>query len=142
MTYFADLSPYSFLPGSIPVGVHALAVGWLDRTHTFNTGEVPEQFIEKLFSICRNHPSAKTRGYHPCEFCHDMRIESYPVTSEREGDVINLGSAEIRVVAEGGYWLVAPDLVIHYVEAHGYRPPEEFISAVLSERLAEEVRNM
>jgi hypothetical protein len=40
------------------------------------------------------------------------------------------GSAEIRVVGVGRVY-AAPDLIGHYVEAHGYCPPEEFIAAVL-----------
>lgn len=42
-----------------------------------------------------------------------------------------LGSAEIRVGLPGGRWYAAPNLVYHYVTAHNYRPPDEFIEAVL-----------
>jgi hypothetical protein len=27
---------------------------------------------------------------------------------------------------------VAPELVVHYIESHGYQPPEEFIAAVMA----------
>jgi hypothetical protein len=47
-----------------------------------------------------------------------------------------VGDAEIRVVAEDGTWLVAPTLVLHYVTAHAYHPPREFIEAVTSGRFA------
>ncbi|WP_456044162.1 DUF7919 family protein [Streptomyces rubiginosohelvolus] len=41
------------------------------------------------------------------------------------------GSAEIRVMGHGVAY-AAPELVAHYVEAHGYLPPIEFMEAVLS----------
>jgi len=47
-----------------------------------------------------------------------------------------VGDAELRVVAEDGSWPVAPTLVLHYVTAHGYRAPPEFIDAVLRSRFA------
>jgi hypothetical protein len=42
------------------------------------------------------------------------------------------GNGEIRVIATAGATTyVAPVLVLHYVVAHGYLPPQEFIDAVL-----------
>jgi hypothetical protein len=43
-----------------------------------------------------------------------------------------MGNGEIRVPGLSGVVYVAPVLVAHYVEAHNYRPPDEFIQAVLS----------
>jgi hypothetical protein len=34
-----------------------------------------------------------------------------------------VGGAEIRVTGRDGIRYAAPDMIIHYVEAHGYRPP-------------------
>lgn len=59
----------------------------------------------------------QTRGFHTCEFC-----------GGREKAV---GNAEIRVPGEGRMY-AAPSLVHHYVVAHGYKPPEEFIAAVMA----------
>ena len=42
-----------------------------------------------------------------------------------------LGSAEIRVLGGGGKVYAAPNLIYHYVAKHKYRPPEEFIEAVM-----------
>jgi hypothetical protein len=46
--------------------------------------------------------------------------------------MLSLGSAEIRVPGSGGRIYAAPDLIYHYVEAHGYRPPDEFVEAVMA----------
>jgi len=45
--------------------------------------------------------------------------------------MLKLGSAEIRVVGQDGTVYAAPDLIYHYVVVHDYRPPEEFIQAVM-----------
>jgi hypothetical protein len=42
-----------------------------------------------------------------------------------------VGSAEIRVHAPSGAIYAAPDMIIHYVEKHGYRPPDHFVQAVM-----------
>ncbi len=42
-----------------------------------------------------------------------------------------VGSAEIRVQGPRGDRYAAPDMIIHYVEAHGYRPPDDFVAGVL-----------
>lgn len=46
---------------------------------------------------------------------------------------MRLGQAEIRV-AGGDLIYAAPTLIYHYVEAHDYRPPVEFIERVLAGR--------
>jgi hypothetical protein len=42
------------------------------------------------------------------------------------------GSAEIRVPGKGNIVFAAPEMIAHYVIMHEYRPPEEFIEAVLA----------
>jgi hypothetical protein len=41
-----------------------------------------------------------------------------------------VGNGEIRVSGKDGIVYAAPTLVCHYIQAHGYFPPEEFIEAV------------
>lgn len=130
MTYFPDLSRYQFLPETVRDGVIALNVGWLDENHDVPTGKARETFVANLFWLCKEYPVARTRGYHPCVFCRQLGVQEYPSTASYEGESIPLGSAEVRVVADDGTWLVAPDLVLHYVQCHEYRPPEAFVAAV------------
>src|SRR5262249_16942156 len=52
---------------------------------------------------------------HPCPYCAQAA-----------------GSGEIHVAGPGGLVFAAPALVWHYVTAHDYLPPEQFIQAVLS----------
>jgi len=55
------------------------------------------------------------RGFHECEFCSGKPAR---------------GNGEIEVLGRDGNVYVAPAMVIHYVEAHEYRPPDVFIEAV------------
>ncbi|WP_258037354.1 hypothetical protein [Streptomyces sp. SM14] len=43
------------------------------------------------------------------------------------------------MIDANGDWLNAPDLVHHYVTAHRYLPPLEFIDAVTAYRVAPEI---
>lgn len=128
--YFADLSPYSYLPGPDAVGqLPVLNVGWLDAQHPYTTGDVPDGFVERLWEYCRIRVEA-TRGLHECELCPTPQ-PGRSVT--RDGETLLLGSAEIRVFAEGAVF-AAPNLVYHYVVDHHYLPPDEFVRAVLDGR--------
>jgi hypothetical protein len=62
--YFQDLTPYEYLKGR----PSALNVGWLDSTHSFVRGSVPEGFVARLRSLARQ-PVNQTRGFHACQFC-------------------------------------------------------------------------
>jgi hypothetical protein len=115
LAFFEDLTPYSYLhpeeelPGT-------MNVGWLDRDHPFPTSPTSEEFRVKLGRLCQRRVK-QTRGLHHCPFCKGK---------DRPGS-----SAEMRV-AHAGKVYAAPSLVHHYVEAHDYRPPDEFIAAVLA----------
>jgi hypothetical protein len=135
MTYYADLSAYDYLPDTVPASVTTLTVGWLDREHEFPIGTVTEEFAARLAELCAGHRSGQTRGHHPCRLC--PKGGRYPVTESVGGQAVALGSAEIRVRTEAGSWLIAPDLVLHYVITHRYQPPAEFVEAVMSGRMAD-----
>jgi hypothetical protein len=115
VTFFADLTPYTYhhaeqeQPGTVNVG-------WLDRRHAFATGTTSAAFRDRLRLLCRRRVK-QTRGFQPCYFCR--------------GPYRPQGSAEIRVPGDGRVY-AAPELVYHYVAAHGYRLPGEFVAAVLA----------
>jgi hypothetical protein len=118
MVYYAD----GDLSGSI------VWVGWLDKTVPFSTGGTDSTFLQKLLKLYRER-TKQTRGYHLCPFCAKPEV-GIPV--EVDGLRIKMGSAEIHVKGSAGRIFVAPDLIYHYILAHGYRPPSEFIEAVRS----------
>ena len=109
--FFPDLSSYAY----IGVEPSTLTVGWLDTQHPFPCGESSPQFTKRLRSFVLN-PVNQTRGFHRCPFCSDPNAR---------------GSAEIRVASKSGIQYAAPTLILHYIEAHKYLPPPEFIAAVV-----------
>jgi hypothetical protein len=130
MSYFADLTQYTYLPETVAEGTTVRNVGWLDGEHPFPTGRPPENFVQRLGVLALEHPAARTRGMHWCDLCSKEEAD-YPVVEHVDGTDVSLGSAEIRVADADGGVLAAPDLIYHYVVKHAYLPPEPFVEAVL-----------
>jgi hypothetical protein len=130
--YFPDLSRYEYYEyeGQAP----ALNVGWLDIAHPFTSRAVPQGFVECLRALARK-PTNQMRGFHVCEFCDfgsiTPSVDEAKAKYQRWLEADALGSAEIRVVGQGGTVYAAPTLICHYVAVHGYQPPQEFIEAVM-----------
>jgi hypothetical protein len=123
MTYFKDLTPYSYLPGRDG----ALNVGWLDRAYEFVHGDVSIRTLDKLRELASGSSTNQTRGYHVCAFCDETH--SRPIV-DWKGVRRILGSSEIWVTSRRGVTYAAPDMILHYIEAHHYLPPGEFLEAV------------
>lgn len=113
MAFFEDLTPYNYF---LPEREGTVNIGWLERGHPFSAGPTSATFREKLKACCHRRVK-QTRGLHMCEFCKGRKKPG--------------GSAEIRVVGNGRVY-AAPELVYHYVVVHDYKPPKEFIGAVLA----------
>ena len=125
MTYFEDLTPYSYIQENKE---KLLNVGWLDSRYEYRKGSVSGDFIEKLAWLIVNAAANRTPGIHQCSLCPPMAFGYHIINLENEKHL--LGSAEIHVKgSEAAY--AAPDLLIHYVLDHEYRPPNDFISGVL-----------
>jgi hypothetical protein len=135
VAWFADLSPYSYLPVDRNQPFLAgerertVNVGWLSPLHRYRTGRPPEGLLPALTQFALNGKTAQTRGFHRCSlgFCI-VRPRMGVLFPTPERDLL-LGSAEIRV--RGARVFAAPDLVLHYVASHRYLPPDEFVDTVL-----------
>lgn len=117
--YRADLSDETGAFGvNEPTG--AKYVGWLDKEHPFNTGQVNEELIKKLESI---KPSKLTAGWHVCELCY-QNGHPWPVEEEQRS------SYSIRICSKDGIIFEAPKMIVHYIRKHNYLPPPEYIEAL------------
>lgn len=135
--WIEDLTPYTF--GCEPTPGR-LAVGWLDRAKSFERGPVGPAVVQDRFEAVLRwaavHRSVDAyRGYHACAFGMCSRSSGYPdadtPTATYRDEQRTLGSAQIEVDDGFGTTFVAPNLIVHYVEEHSYRPPEEFVRAAL-----------
>lgn len=127
-----DLMPYS---GCVDAdfGYEPLGIGWLRRKQDFVTGRVSAEFVAKLLPYC--HPAVtvcRQRKPMPCPLCGET------VVADIDGDSVVLGSAEIRIIGDDDIY-AAPDLICHYIAAHQYQPPAEFIQAVVSGPLPDSI---
>ncbi|MGW5722212.1 DUF7919 family protein [Amycolatopsis sp. NPDC003865] len=135
MSTYEDLTPYEYFPGDEGI---VLNVGWLGRDSSFTVGEAAPALVSALVTLAAFHPVNRARGYHLCELCGprtgpgDFEPETVPFEFAERGQV-TLGSAELRVPGPYGVRYAAPDLVVHYVDRHGYRPPDDFVRSVLAE---------
>lgn len=119
--YYVDLETIEFC------GMPTTMVGWLERTNPFPTGEVPISIFEKIVQLLANpwQPSIAA-GRHPCSFC---MMTGGPA-------VLTLGSLSVTIEASNLFvptsdaLFAAPSLVVHYIDAHQYRPPDSFVAAV------------
>lgn len=124
MAHFEDLKPCDYFGR---VDGRLLAVGWLDRSHAFPKGTVARSFFETLSkTIAEAWQPFASAGRHPCEFCV---FTGGPVELRVGGVSVPLGTSNVFVPGEGVVY-VAPSLIVHYIDAHEYVPPEEFQRAV------------
>lgn len=119
MTFFADLTPHTY----VRTKQSALNVGWLDASTPFPIGDTPAPFRIRLKQLCQQ-PIYLHRGFHECHFCSGIAPTRAPAETR--------GNGQIRVQDASGTCYAAPALVWHYVEAHRYNPPAQFIEAVLT----------
>jgi len=126
MTWFADLTPYSYGPSR--EDPKPLNVGWLSIKQPFPTGATSVEFQRRLGELCARPADIGfvCMGPHSCEWCVPA-LRAKGVTVFADGE---MATGEIRVRGPRGMY-AAPTMIIHYVTAHGYLPPPEFIEAVL-----------
>ena len=117
MTWIADLSPCDYFGPEF--AEYLTAVAWLADGHSIPTGAVDQTVYERLVEFARDpwHPPALpiAIGVHQCELC----------LYDRPG-----GTRNLFIPSESTLY-VCPELIVHYMSAHRYRPPEAFCDAVL-----------
>lgn len=114
--YYPDLGTETMITS----GPSVRAIGWLEKEHQFSVGDTSAEFRKCLAELAR-------------DWVHSSRALEWPVCAGP-----HLCSLCGKVRDTGGFAVpgekvlyVVPKLISHYVEAHGYCPPREFIDAVL-----------
>ena len=124
MAHYSDFSEYCYGQGTFHVP-GTVNIGWLGASVNFDQMDPDEELLDLVWDYCKISV-AQYRGILGCEYCHPRRSD----VGERHGEMRLLGSAEIRVFADSGAIYAAPDLIYHYMTAHRYKSPDQFISAL------------
>lgn len=113
MAWFPDLAPFTGLPGR-----DLVAVGWLQKGKPYPKAKrVDQELANRLINGAFREPRLRTqRREHRCDLC-------------RRNAIARFGRGELFVVTSDRVF-VAPELLVHYVQAHGYQPPKAFVAAV------------
>lgn len=124
MGYYRDLATLDrFGETKIP----PVAVGWLDPAQDYERATVSSHVFEALIRLLENPwQPAIAAGVHRCGFCH---FSGGPGELRYAGRTARLGTANLFIPSDQRLF-VAPSLIAHYIDAHGYAPPIEFQEAV------------
>lgn len=128
--YFEDMSNYAYYLKT-PVE-NVKNIGWLDAGKPYRTGDVGSLFLQCLMGIIVGNDIVdaqvnKIRSTHRCSLsgCEVKEVVA-------NGKTAILGAAEIWIPSViCGEFFAVPSMILHYIEAHHYLPPDDFISAVI-----------
>jgi hypothetical protein len=125
--HFTDLTPCNYFP--LDAGGKFIAVGWLEPDRFYPQGSLEKEFVDKLADLLVNPwQPCVAMGYHRCGFC---RLSGGPSSFRNGVSNVEMGVSNLFVPGDG-FLYVAPSLILHYMDAHGYSPPAEFHAAVMA----------
>lgn len=109
MSFYPDLHTACM----VGQGDRLRAIGWLSSEHPFPRGKLSGPFVKTLErNVASAYQPLACCGFHTCELCTSCS-------------------------ATGNVWIptanavyVAPEMIVHYISAHEYMPPDEFQRAV------------
>lgn len=124
MPHLADGEPYSATLSAR--GIPLVAVGWLSSVHEFDRGRVSEAFFRVLCGhlTARWEPPYACAGMHDCDLCQFGRS----TTRFKDFEFGSASGSEL-FIPSGDSIFVAPVNIAHYIAAHHYQPPADFIRA-------------
>lgn len=120
MTQFADLTPYTYC--KMHSDIQPVNIGWLGKGYSFDTRVSSNAFLIPLENLVKNHKVHYFRGSHCCDFC--------PSVTDKIDD--RCGNGTVIVIGADNKAYAAPALIYHYVFIHLYKPPKEFVEAVIN----------
>ncbi len=127
MTHFRDLAMCRYGHDALDADAWRaplLAIGWLGFPFPYRLGRVPPDFRSRLDALVgeaeRHSYGYHYWGFHTCSWC---------VATLRNPPEQPWSQSSLWVPGNGVVY-VAPIGIPHYVAAHRYRPPTEFIEAV------------
>ena len=133
--YYKDMSPYSnskvqWRRWTWRPRPKMVNIGWLSDGCQFIPSFDNYRWLPTLVDLCKYRFNA-TLGTFCCPFCDvgTQDVSGYTIEAINEKTLF-LGNAEIWIPANQDLVLVAPNLIVHYINRHGYRPPQTFDAAL------------
>ena len=124
MTFYEDLSEYSYLPDQPKM----INIGWLARGVEFPVGDIEPAICVKLL-VLADEPANLMRGFHGCDFC-DLDLIA-PVEAPVPRGHVWLGNGELHITGQDGAVSCRPphsDRPLH--GRSRIKPPEVFLDAL------------
>jgi hypothetical protein len=108
------------------------AIGWLEEGREFKCGRTDPRFVHKLVLLLGEpNPLEHSADPHFCTLCVFSRGPSEFHLFQSPGmPSVPMGNRNLFLPGSG-FLYIAPSLILHYIDAHQYAPPEEFVKAVL-----------
>lgn len=121
-----DLDP---IGESFGLTCEARAVGWLGPPPVPSGGRLSREAFDVLMEHCLNpwQPFVLA-GRHRCERCV---YSGGPGAVHASGRTVRIDGRNLFVPTKDVLY-VAPIMIVHYVDAHGYVPPAPFVDALLA----------
>lgn len=105
-------------------------IGWLGKSSDHDINYSNLSLIDKLKCLLKRERVNLTRGITLCSLCSKGENR---IRVDIDGDSLLLGISEVWIPnGVQNKIFAAPDLIIHFIEKHNYRPPQEFIEAIES----------
>lgn len=123
MAQYKDLSRCEYFDRE-GANLNLLAVGWLEDLPTKSKEKLPRGFIPKLKKlIAETEEIWKYMGWHDCTLCERtsprLKVDDHPTSWKN------------IIVPSAKKIFVCPELIVHYIQDHGYVPPKCFVDAVM-----------
>lgn len=116
------------MPGELAVARQTRAIGWLDVPE-HSRGRMSAEVFGVLMAHCADAWQPwRSAGRYSCKHC---------VHSGGPG-VVTVGDHAVRMDGRNLFiptqelLYVAPIMIVHYIDAHAYLPPEPFVEALLA----------
>jgi len=124
MTYYKDFTECTYFNNK-EWQCRLMAIGWLENGKPYDKGSVYSDVLDKIKLLNKEFrkafPEIVFRGLHGCSLCKEK--------SNKENHLDN--SCVNLFIPHQGFVFVAPGRIDHYIEEHGYKPPQSFIDSVL-----------
>ncbi len=106
------------------------AVGWLGSEVT-SRGDTRDECIDRLFHAYESHLLLweGLHGWHSCEICTGNDNPS--ATVQWRGRTLPVCGSGHHLVFYRNVVYMCPALILHYILDRHYRPPDEFVEAVV-----------